>query len=882
VGKLEVAETSGLNQGLLNIVKNNLLITENTEYAIDHHWGIKLPTTWVADFDVKGHSGKYVEFNFYNEGFTSNTSGYTLNFKDTSLTLKYDNGGTTLASATIPTIVNTYRKVNIFFERNVIAVSIDGTQVLYDKRPSVLSRVISTTGSAFVNVFIESDNENNSKFKNLRIVNGRFISDQTSNIAFMGGNLGVGVNSPTESLDVLGSIKSSANLHVSGNVHAGGEIELYSNLNIQQVSNTATIKATSNVVAEFPRSKKLIKYPRVALTSAAETESGYEGYIVTRSSQYSDYNAWEAFHENNPAGTGQEGAGAGWASTIPGTYSVSTGAETGSVEHHTGSVQGEWIQIQLPESIYLHDFVIASRTETTYNTSGFDHGFPEKVVLYGSNDGSSWVSIKTFTTVDKNHSKVHTENINETTQTYKYFALVVNSTHVLQNTTQTSHVSIGQIRLYGVPEYDPDAHGTDVTIKSYPNVPNTDWLEVYYDAKDYSGTPSSITDKSGNNITATANNITIDATYNSFEFTQSPKSNIIAENVTFVSGDESHSIVLWVRLKNGNANNLLFDYRVAGGTATTGAATGLYILNSNKRLQFFHQSADKVIDLDFEQNRWYHIVGTYAGGGGFTGSKIYIDGVDVGGVISGSDSPLVLPTTGTITIGDYLYGGIGLGDGSIANFRLFNRALTSDEIYQLYAYQKKDFGHGDLSMTLKAGRLGIGTSEPRAMLDIQGPVRIYDTVLTNPVYAFFSTNYASSTLSDAVGDDHWRRVNYIDYNLSRQSDHNAMDTTSARDVRGRFTVPVDGVYAISFAALVVRFENSASIYIFLNGAALSDLAQPRSHMNRNAEGSFWDTLIIDGVLRLKRGDIVQAYISGTASWYTLSAYTHGSIYQIGP
>jgi len=23
-----------------------------------------------------------------------------------------------------------------------------------------------------------------------------------------------------------------------------------------------------------------------------------------------------------------------------------------------------------------------------------------------------------------------------------------------------------------------------VTVKSYPNVPNTDWLEVYYDAKD--------------------------------------------------------------------------------------------------------------------------------------------------------------------------------------------------------------------------------------------------------------------------------------------------------------------------------------------------------------------------------------------------------------
>ena len=61
----------------------------------------------------------------------------------------------------------------------------------------------------------------------------------------------------------------------------------------------------------------------------------------------------------------------------------------------------------------------------------------------------------------------------------------------------------------------------------------------------------------------------------------------------------------------------------------------------------------------------------------------------------------------------------------MANFRLFNRALTSDEIYQLYAYQKEDFGHGDLSMTLKAGRLGIGTSEPRAALDVRGTAKVH-------------------------------------------------------------------------------------------------------------------------------------------------------------
>ena len=94
VGKLEVAETTGLNQGLQNIVKNDLLVTENNEsspYTTDQKWGLKLPTAWVGEFEVKGQTGKYIEFNFYNEGSTSNAQGYTLNFEDTSLTLKYDN-----------------------------------------------------------------------------------------------------------------------------------------------------------------------------------------------------------------------------------------------------------------------------------------------------------------------------------------------------------------------------------------------------------------------------------------------------------------------------------------------------------------------------------------------------------------------------------------------------------------------------------------------------------------------------------------------------------------------------------------------------------------------------------------------------------------------
>jgi len=49
-------------------------------------------------------------------------------------------------------------------------------------------------------------------------------------------------------------------------------------IDLQYTSNTAKIEANSNVVTEFSRSKKLIKYPRVALTSASQ-----DGYVASAS-----------------------------------------------------------------------------------------------------------------------------------------------------------------------------------------------------------------------------------------------------------------------------------------------------------------------------------------------------------------------------------------------------------------------------------------------------------------------------------------------------------------------------------------------------------------------------------------------------------------------
>ena len=526
------------------------------------------------------------------------------------------------------------------------------------------------------------------------------------------GRIGIGTTNPT------------SNLHVMGDI------------NLEHVSNVATLKVNSNVVTEFPRSKKLIKYPRVALTSAAETGSGYEGYIVTRSSQFSNYNAWEAFDENNPVG-GNTGAGHGWASTIPGTYSVSTGAETGTVQHHSGSVQGEWIQIQLPESIYLHDFVIESRSETTYGADGYDHGYPKSVVLYGSINGSSWVEIRQFTTGLKTFSEAHTENINETTHVYKYFALVVNTTQVVNNTTQVSHTAIGQIRLFGTPEYDPEADGVDVVVKSVPNVPNTDWLEVYYDAKDLadgalSTTSGAITGLGGTTINGTAFG---DPQVSNGAFVFDGSGDYIRGQLTSFGGEQTFTFSLWFNMVEmvSGSNNSIFQI----GSQGSGEEGLGFRVQTGSVFRMYTWGGPSNFDVGTVlPNTWYHAVGTYSGGV----MTLYVDG---NVLQSTSGSSLDLPTNPYFALGVQLtssgteYSTSGF-NGSIANFRLFNRALTTDEIYQLYAYQKEYFGHGDLGMTLKAGRLGIGTSEPKAALDVRGDVLINGYQLTSMYPGFAS------------------------------------------------------------------------------------------------------------------------------------------------
>jgi hypothetical protein len=478
-------------------------------------------------------------------------------------------------------------------------------------------------------------------------------------------------------------------------------------IDLQYTSNTAKIEANSNVVTEFQRSKKLIKYPRVALTSASQTVSGYEGHFVSQTTGSkngtSNRQAWALFDNVLREKSGH--AGPHFVDSTVGYDSNGDYTRGDSL----GGVSGDWAYIRLPDKIQLQSVDLWARYDSQRN--------PIDATVLGSLNGTNWNVIGSWTGATFTAGESTSFTINSI-QYYDYIGFVFEK---IEAGSSGTYVNIHEIELYGTPEYDPEADGTDVTVKSYPNVPNTDWLEVYYDAKGLSNgaVSSPISGLGGTTISATKLG---DPQVSNDAFVFDGSGDAIVSGATSLSGNPPLSYSVWFKtnsISSGSNSIVMIGY--ADNTEAIGFrinSTGYY------RFYVYGGAINESITTTIvpELGIWTHATVVYDG----LNSKLYIDG-QFALHNTNTTTNLALASGAKIALGNYIDSNGALVnngdyDGSIANFRLFNRALTSDEIYQLYAYQKEYFGLGALGMTLKAGRLGIGTSEPRAALDVRGRI----------------------------------------------------------------------------------------------------------------------------------------------------------------
>jgi hypothetical protein len=501
---------------------------------------------------------------------------------------------------------------------------------------------------------------------------------------------------PTKGFGVTSNIEvGDANLYVdttTGRVGVGtnapmGTLDVKGVLNHTQVANVAQITSNSNVVMEYRRSKKLIKYPRVAMTSAS-----IGGYMVTVSSFRTDQSlfGWKAFEMSTDIST--TSVHNTWTCATSANYGGTDNTYAGSENLGTGAVNGEWIKLRIPERIQLDYMRI-------YNKTNDSTRIVEDFRVYGSNDNLNWTQLLTVTNQTTTFENVFDVNA---VGFYEYIALVVTKI-----SGQNNYFRILELEYFGLPEYDPGAHGTDVVLHTTPNVPNTDWLEVYYDGQDYTSMPATVADKSVNGFTGTpSGGVGFDSTYKAFTF-DGVDDYIDASVSASFTGNQVYTFSTWIK-PDSHPTGYIGIFGI--GAATTNNSMGLFL--NNGIITHLTHGNNLETGTIAKIGKWVHITGTYDG----NYRTVFVDGERNG---RDSYSSLNLTSTTNFKIGSNLAGAQHF-NGSIANFRLYNRPLTADEIWELYSYQKEYFGVSPDVVTLKNGRLGIGTSKPRAVLDVMG------------------------------------------------------------------------------------------------------------------------------------------------------------------
>jgi hypothetical protein len=351
------------------------------------------------------------------------------------------------------------------------------------------------------------------------------------------GNVGIGTTNPGYTLDVAGSINLTSNIVMSGEVfvkahdatknyvavgRGAGQSNQGTNAvavgylagQTSQHDNTVVLNASGSALNTEGTGRTYIKPLRVAtvasnvmtydqttgevmdsgglftnrlavvseqppsaLTGATTTIQGHGKYVVTSSKTSSgDLADWNIF--NKVAGNG---IGDAW-STGTGYYD-SNGTHIG--DGTLGGVGGEWLKLEIPYKTKLRHISLTPRSTSHYAN------MPEVFTILGSNDDSSWTTLKALTGQTWT-SPNDVKYVIDASVSYKYYAIVVEEIN-------ENFATIGEWRLF-TESFSVDggimtttaASGLETGFTEHPVAPMTDYKTYVEGHGTYEASASSI------------------------------------------------------------------------------------------------------------------------------------------------------------------------------------------------------------------------------------------------------------------------------------------------------------------------------------------------------------------------------------------------------
>jgi hypothetical protein len=478
----------------------------------------------------------------------------------------------------------------------------------------------------------------------------------------------------------------------------------------------------------------LQEYPPKAMTGY---ETYMEGHGVFRASHSLDYNltpyrSWNAFDKTITTVDGNNG----WASgpdTWDGSGSVSP--DTSNVPVFDG-VQCHWLALKLPYAVNPSKVTMQARNDAAVPTE-----VPQKGRVYGSKDGQTWdqitaYSIRSQVATLASASDNSPISINLTTnEYYKHLLFTVEERYGGAVGTPT-WTSIGELRYFCTPAPSSleDGHLTLGKALTLPRVsghpagaetPRAESLVVHYDTTVDSvvSDESTVVDVSGNGINGTLTN---GAAYSSADraLVFDGVDDYIDTSAVAFGGDQSCSINFWIKSDLGTDGlNVNTEYGIFHiGTSSNGM--GLSIFNNHTSygdsIWIWVPGKFSYYSINLTANKWYHMSVVYGGGGiGGTNVHLYIDNVKItrAGTVGTTTATPAFTSTNTVRIGDWFDSSSPFyrWTGSISNFKLYDVALTAEEVAMEYA-----LGRTGKSLNLTDTSLCLGGTVPRAQLDVRG------------------------------------------------------------------------------------------------------------------------------------------------------------------